>query len=102
MGYNKKLDTIDVPGKPDLSGWIIEDIWIDKYEDWEPHIQAIKHSNGDLSLRFCYYKKEADGTRGRFVHTPMFIYTWLINDLVQEAKKHDANIILALLQKFTT
>lgn len=34
-----------------LSGWIVEDVWIDKYKGWEPHIQALKHENGDLSLR---------------------------------------------------
>jgi len=44
---------------------VIEDVWMDvkdnenlekhkRYEEWEPHIQAIKTDRGELALRFCY------------------------------------------------
>jgi hypothetical protein len=36
----------------------LEDVWIDEYETWEPHVQAFKHDDGSLSLRFCYWKKK--------------------------------------------
>lgn len=93
-----------IPKRPKgIKGYIIEDVWIDKkerYEEWEPHVQAIKHDNGDLSLRFCYWKRNSDGNRGDFARVPMFIYEWTIKDLVQEARKHNAEIILMLLRKF--
>ena len=85
-----------------LKGYVIEDVWIEKgkkYDDWEPHVQAIKHDNGDLSLRFCYYRRKPDGTKGEFVKVPMTVYEWTIEDLKAEARKHKAEIILLLLKK---
>lgn len=101
MGCNKKPQRMEV-GKPELkelSGWIIEDVWIDKYEDWEPHIQAIKHDNGDLSLRSCYWLKEKDGNK-KWVYAPMFVYEWTIEDLREEIQKAKADIIKMLLRKY--
>ena len=102
MGCSKIPQRIEIKVEG-ISGYIIEDVWIDKkdrYEEWEPHVQAIKHDNGDLSLRFCYWKRNPDGSRGDFMRVPMFIYEWTIKDLAQEARKHDAEIILMLLRKF--
>jgi len=85
-----------------LQGFVIEDVWIEKrekYEDWEPHVQAIKHNNGDLSLRFCYYKRKPDGTKGDFPNVSMAVYDWTIEDLKAEVRKHKAEIILLLLRK---
>lgn len=85
-----------------LKGYVIEDVWIEKkrkYEDWEPHVQAIKHDNGDLSLRFCYYRRKSNGKKGDFVKVPMTVYEWTIEDLKAEARKHNAEIILLLLRK---
>jgi hypothetical protein len=92
-------------------GVIIEDVWLDikedetlpphkKYETWEPHIQAIKSEEGDFILRFCYWKRNPDGSRGRFIRVPMHLYEWNIKDLVEEAKKCRAEIVLMLLRKF--
>jgi hypothetical protein len=105
MGCNKEPQPFKARRgeEPWGRGWIIEDVWIDKkdkYENWEPHIQAIKNEQGDLALRFCYWKRKPDGTRGDFVRSPMLIYDWTIEDLREEAKKHKAEIILMLLKKF--
>lgn len=91
---------------------MIEDVWMDvkdnenlekhkRYEEWEPHIQAIKTDRGELALRFCYWNRNPDGSKGAFIRVPMFIYDWTIEDLREEAKKHKAEIILMLLKKFT-
>jgi len=45
-------------------------------------------------------ERSPDGSRGDFMRVPMFIYEWTIKDLAQEARKHDAEIILMLLRKF--
>jgi hypothetical protein len=92
-------------------GWVIEDVWMDRkedpelppdrrYEAWEPHIQAIKNERGDLALRFCFWKRNPDGSKGAFVRAPMLIFDWTIEDLREEAKKCRAEIILMLLKKF--
>ena len=102
MGCSRIPQRIEIKAEG-ISGYIIEDVWIDKkslYEEWEPHVQAIKHDNGDLSLRFCYWRRNPDGSRGDFARVPMFVYEWTIKDLVHEAKKHNAEIILMLLRKF--
>ena len=78
-------------------------MWIDKkdgYEDWEPHVQAIKNEAGDLAIRFCYWTRKSDGSRGDFAHSPMFVYDSTIEDLREEAKKHKAAVVLMLLRKF--
>jgi len=85
-------------------GWILEDVWIDKkarYSDWEPHVQAIKNEDGDLAPRFCYWKRKADGTRGGFVNSAMFVYDWTIDDLREEAKKNKADTVLMLFRKLS-
>lgn len=102
MGCNKIPQPIDVSDEPWGSGWILEDVWIEKkdyYEDWEPHVQAIKNKDGDLALRFCYWKRNPNGSRGRFVNSAMFVYDWTIDDLREETKIHKANIILMLFKK---
>ena len=93
---------MDISEDPWGRGWILEDVWIERqegYEDWEPHVQAIKNERGDLALRFCYWKRKSDGSRGDFVHSPMFVYDWTIDDLREEAKKHQAQIVLMLFKK---
>lgn len=95
---------MDVSGEPWGRGWILEDVWIDKkkrYETWEPHVQAIKNEDGDLALRFCYWKRNPDGSRDGFVNSAMFVYDWTIIDLREEAKKHKADIILMLFKKLS-
>lgn len=93
-------------------GWIIEDVWLDRkedetlpphrrYETWEPHIQAIKNEEGDLALRFCYWLRKQDGGKGRFIRAPMLLYEWTLKDLVEEAKKCEAQVILMLLKRLT-
>ncbi|MCQ5373713.1 MAG: hypothetical protein NO515_01615 [Candidatus Methanomethylicia archaeon] len=102
MGCSKKPQRIEVSEEPWGLGWIIEDVWVDKkegYETWEPHVQAIKNEDGDLALRFCYWKRNPDGTRGGFVNSAMFVYDRTIDDLREEAKKNKANIILMLFKK---
>jgi len=81
-----------------LHGWIIEDVWIDKYPEWEPHLQAFKHDNGDLSLRYCYYVKH--GGKKNFAPVPSFVYDWTIDDFRQEIKDSNALVIEALLKRF--
>jgi hypothetical protein len=81
-----------------LRGWIIEDVWISKYRSWEPHLQAIKHENGDLSLRYCYYKKE--GKKRIWVPMPSFAYEWTIDDFRREIKHTKAVVVEALLKRF--
>jgi hypothetical protein len=86
-----------------LRGQIIEDVWIGKkrkYEDWEPHIQAIQHDRGDMSLRFCYYKRKR-GKTGPFVNTAMAVYDWTIEDLMKEVRRCKAKAILSLLEKLS-
>lgn len=102
MGYSKKLESIAVSEQSWGRGYILEDVWIeknDKYEDWEPHVQAIKNEEGDLALRFCYWKRKPDGSKDGFVNSAMFVYDWTIEDLREEAKKHKADIILMLFRK---
>lgn len=102
MGCSKKLQRIDVSGEPWGRGWILEGVWIekkDRYDDWEPHIQAIKNEDGDLALRFCYWKRNPDGSRDGFVNSAMFVYDWTIEDLREEAKKQKADTILMLFRK---
>ncbi len=103
MGCSKKPKRFEISNEAWAKGWILEDVWIDKkegYEEWEPHVQAVKNERGDLSLRFCYYRRNPDGSRGAFVNVAMFIPSWTIEDLKEEAKKHRADIILALFKKF--
>jgi len=91
LGCCKKLQRIEVSQEPWGRGWIIEDVWIDKkkgYETWEPHLQAIKSERGDLALRFCYWERKPDGSRGRFRNVAMFIYDYTPEDLRDETKKH--------------
>ena len=90
-----------VPQRGD-DGWILEDVWIDKkegYEDWEPHVQAMKYEDGELALRFCYWKRNPDGRRGGFVNRVMWVYESTMEDLREEAKEHNADIILLLFRK---
>ncbi len=104
MGFNKKPKEIQVREEPWGSGWILEDIWlddVDKYGSWEPHVQAIKNERGDLALRFCYYKRKPDGTRGRFVNSAMFVYDWTMDDLREESKINNAHIILSLFERLS-
>lgn len=49
-------------------------------------------------LRFCYWKRNTDGSRGAFINRSMIIYDWTIDDLREEAKKHKADIILMLFK----
>ena len=86
------------PSLEEIKGWIIEDVWVDKYDGWEPHIQAIKHENGDISLRFCAYLKR----EGKSIWSPytFCFYDWTINDLKEEINKCNADIIKMLLKKF--
>jgi hypothetical protein len=89
------------PKLKELRGWIIEDVWISKYRDWEPHLQAIKHDKrGLVSLRYCYYKK-AKG-RKTWVPVPSFLYKGTISDFRKEIKKCKLGlpIIEALLKRF--
>lgn len=102
MGCSKIPQRIEVSDEPWGRGWILEDVWLeqsDPYEDWEPHVQAIKNEDGNLALRFCYWKRKPDGSKGRFVNSAMSIYDWTLDDLREEAKKHKANIILMLFKK---
>ena len=102
MGCSKIPQRIDVSAEPWGRGWILEDVWIDKkkkYETWEPHVQGMKNEDGDLALRFCYWKRNPDGSRGGFVNSAMFVYDWTIDDLREEAKKHKADIVLMLFKK---
>lgn len=81
---------------------IIEDVWIekkDKYEEWEPHVQAVENNRGVLALRFCYWKRNTDGSKGVLVRSPMLVYDFTIEDLREEAKKHKAKVILNLFKK---
>ena len=71
----------------------------EKYKTWESHVQAIKNQRGDLALRFCYWKRKPDGSRGAFVRSPMFVYDYTTEDLRDEAKKHKADVILMLFKK---
>jgi hypothetical protein len=85
-------------------GLVIEDVWIDKkkgYEDWEPHIQAIRNERGDLAIRFCYYKRKPSGRRGVFVRSPMFVYDFTLKDLRKEVKKYKVEVIPDLLTMLT-
>ena len=80
----------------------LEDVWLEKsagYENWEPHVQAFKHDDGSLSLRFCYWKRNEDGNRGGFVNSAMFVYDETLEALRDEAKKYKANVILDLFKK---
>lgn len=80
----------------------LEDIQLEKsagYENWEPHVQAFKHDDGSLSLRFCYWKRKDDGNRGGFVNSAMFVYDETLEELRDEAKKYKANVILELFKK---
>jgi len=99
LGCNKEPKEF-TPHLEELKGWIIEDIWIDKYEDWESHLQAIKHVNGDLSLRVYVYKKEKDGKKTPIPYS-YCIYDWTIEDFREEIKKHKADIIKMLLRKIS-
>jgi hypothetical protein len=90
---------LQVRVKKSLEGWIIEDVWIDKYEGWEPHIQAFKHENGDLSLRICYYLKKEDGSK-TFVPLPCFIFDHTINDFREEVEKCKCDVIRMMLRKY--
>jgi hypothetical protein len=102
LGCDKNLKRLGIKDEPWASGYRIEDVWIDlkeKYEEWEPHVQAFKNEEGALALRFCYYKRKPDGSRGRFVNSSMMVYDWTIEDLRQEAKKCKADVILMLFKK---
>lgn len=105
MGCSKKLQRIEVTKEEEQTwgrGWILEDVWIEKkdgYEDWEPHVQAIKNEEGSLALRFCYWKRKPDGSRDGFVNSAMFVYDWTIEDLREESKKQKADTVLMLFRK---
>jgi hypothetical protein len=102
MGCSKIPESKEVKDEDWGRYSLLEDVWIDKqegYEDWEPHVQACKHEDGDLSLRFCYWKRKEDGTKGVFVRSPMFVYDRTLEMLRDEAKKHKADIILMLFKK---
>jgi hypothetical protein len=88
------------PSLKELKGWIIEDVWVDKYDTWEPHIQAIKHENGDLSLRMCVYLKESKEAKPTWSPYSFCFYDWTIEDLREEIKKHKADVIRMLLRKY--
>jgi hypothetical protein len=80
----------------------LEDVWIENsvgYETWEPHVQAFKHDDGSLSLRFCYWKRKDDGNRDGFVNSAMFVDDETLEKLRDEAKKYKANVILMLFKK---
>jgi len=98
----KEPQRLEVSPEPWGRGWVIEDVWVDKkekYEDWEPHLQAIKNERGDLAIRFCYWMRKPDGERGDFVNRSMFVYDFTIDDLREEAKKTKAEVILMLLKR---
>lgn len=99
LGCNKEPQPISVGEDPWGQGYILEDVWVENYEGWEPHVQAIKNEEGNLSLRFCYWKKNPDGSRGGFVNRTMFVYDETLEALRDEAKKHKADIILMLFKK---
>jgi len=102
MGCSHVPKEVKVQGSLWERGWIVEDVWLDKsdvYESWEPHVQAVRNEQGALALRFCYWKRNLDGTRGVFVRSPMLIYDSTIEDLRDEARKHRAHTILILLNK---
>jgi len=102
LGCNKIPQRKEISQEPWGSGWVLEDVWIEKkeyYETWEPHVQAFKNEDGDLALRFCYWKRNPDGSRGRFVNSAMFVYDYTIDDLREEAKKNNADIVLMLFKK---
>jgi hypothetical protein len=102
MGCSKKILQINVSDESWGNGYILEDVWIDKkigYEDWEPHVQAIKNERGNLALRFCYWKRDDDGKRAGFVNSAMFVYDDAMEALRDEAKKNKADIILMLFKK---
>jgi hypothetical protein len=85
-------------------GTRLEDVWMDssdRYENWEPHVQAFQHDDGSKSLRFCYYKREPNGDRGIFVNSAMFVYDDTLEDLRREAERCGAHEILALFRILT-
>ena len=88
------------PREREELGWIIEDMWIDKYDTWEPHIQAIKHENGDLSLRMCVYTKESKDAKPTWSPYSWCFYDWTIEDFREEIKKCKADVIKMLLRKY--
>ena len=102
MGCSRVPKEVKVQGSLWERGWIVEDVWLDKsdvYESWEPHVQAVRNEQGALALRFCYWKRNPDGSRGGFVNSAMFVYDWTIEDLREEAKKQKAYTILMLFKK---
>ena len=104
MGCEKRPKPTSVSDEPWGIGVMLEDVWIDRregYEEWEPHIQAMKNNEGNLALRFCYYRRKPDGSRGGFVQSPMWIYDTLLEDLREEARIQKADVILALFQKLS-
>jgi hypothetical protein len=101
LGCSKKIQSENVSPESWGHGYILEDVWIDNkkgYEDWEPHVQAFKNEDGSLALRFCYWKR-VNGQRANFVNTAMFVYDYTMEDLRDEAKKGEADIILMLFRK---
>lgn len=82
------------------TGITLEDLWIDDYEKWEPHVQAI-HLIGrnEMVLRFCYWVKKPDGSRGDFIKGTMGIYDWVIDDFRNEIEENDAWLIKTLIKR---
>lgn len=82
-------------------GKVIEEIWLDGYGGWEPHLQAIvlddKH-HGRLALRFCYWNEQEDGS-WRFAQTPMCVYSEVLDAFREELTNADAPILEMLLNK---
>lgn len=64
------------------------------------HTFKLSNTTGDMSLRFCYYKRKR-GKTGSFVNTAMAVYGWTIEDLKKEARKHKAKAILSFLKKLS-
>ncbi len=100
MGFSNIPETVSfgIHGE----GTIIEDVWIDDYDTWEPHAQAISFESDKghvLVLRFCYWKKNEDGSRGAFVPVPMGIWDYVIDDLQKEIHIHKAWMIKNLIRR---
>jgi hypothetical protein len=102
LGCDKNHVPMRVSNESWGHGIRLEDVWIDEqegYTTWEPHVQAFKHADGSLSLRFCYYKRKEDGSRGKFANVAMFVYDEALEKLRDEAKKYKANVILSLFRE---
>ena len=84
-----------------LRGWRFEDVWIDGYPDWIPHLQAIEHKDGSVSLRYCYYKKRK-GRKPIWVPMPSFLYEETIDRFRKEIKASKGKLptIETLLKRF--